>query len=701
MFNLMKLAPLSLLLVAGLAGTQAVAQDQASDDYGAAACPVNDCVLTYPRSFFDQYSPITALDVVRNTPGFQIDEGDQSRGFAGAAGNVLINGERPSAKSETASDILQRLPADAVKELQLIRGQSGGLDLRGQSVVVNVILVPGARRSVTYEVGTQTRTIDPGFFPFGSVSLSQTSDTFDFTIGAEVERGTFQATAVERVLSADGALLELRDEEFQEDGWEWKVFTNGQARLGAYKIGFNGAYSDRRRTGGEVSERLPTGDPAPFFLLQGQFEDEEELELGGDIERTFGANWTVKAIGLYRREDEIDDGDLALGPSEDEAGLVTVSDFSTLETETIGRMEVDYAGWRGHIIEISGEYASNKLDSNFALSRAETPGGDLIPVPVAGAETSIREERGDFALTDSWNMDKLVIDTTLAGEVSTISQSGDIGSSRDFSFFKPSIAASYSPSSKLQFRARAERLVGQLDFDDFASSTDLGDDEIEAGNPELSPDTRWRFSAATELRFGELGSFTLTAFHEEISNVIDVLPGDPDDPTSRSEAVGNIGDGTRTGVEFEGTLPLTALLKGARVDFNGFIQRSRVTDPVTGVRRRLSDERNWELGTSFRQDFAKSKFSWGGEIIIGSAVPFFGVDELDFIQRETDVDLFAEITRFGGLRFRLEIGNALGNGRIRERDVYTGRRGLSPIDFLERRDRTFGYRVTFSVRGNF
>lgn len=692
----MKIAIVPMVMVGFLPYAETPAKGQSGIDQRAASCPVNDCVLTYPRSFFDQYSPITALDVAENTPGFQIDEGDQSRGFAGAAGNVLINGERPSAKSETAADILSRLPADSVSEIQLIRGQSGGLDLRGQSVVVNVILVSGQRRSITYEVGTQTRSIDPGFFPFATASLTQSSDRFDLTVGAEVERGTFQAENRERLLGSDDQLLEDRDETFKEDGWEWKVSANGQARLGAYKIGFNAAYSDRRRDGGEVSARLPVGAPAPAFLLQGLDEDSRTLEIGGDIERALGPAWTAKLVGLYHREDEGDAGDLALGPTETDAGLLTASDLDTLTTETIARLEADYAGWENHIIELSGEYAVNRLQSNFTFASTDIPGGELIPLPVPGADTRIREERGDFSISDSWNMGELVIDTTLAAETSTITQTGDINNSRSFNFLKPSLAASYSPSNRLQLRGRVERLVGQLDFDDFASSTDLGDNEFALGNPELQPDTRWRFSVASEWRFGGLGSFTLTAFHEEISDVIDVLPAGPG-----LEATGNIGDATRTGLESEGTLPLTPVLPGGRLDFEARVQRSRVTDPVTGARRRFSDERNWEIVTELRQDFPKAQFSWGGVMVIGSSVPFFGVDELDTVQRQTDIDLFAEMTRFGGLRFRLEIGNVLGNGRIRNRRVFDGLRTIDPILFREQRDQEFGFRVTFSVRGTF
>ena len=58
---------------------------------------------TYPRAFFDRFYPQTALDLLQRVPGFSLDTGAELRGFAGAAGNVLVDGERPTIKIGRAS----------------------------------------------------------------------------------------------------------------------------------------------------------------------------------------------------------------------------------------------------------------------------------------------------------------------------------------------------------------------------------------------------------------------------------------------------------------------------------------------------------------------------------------------------------------------------------------------------------------------
>ena len=52
-----------------------------------------------------------------------------SRGMAGTAGTVLIDGAGPSTKSDSLDQILRRIPA-------------AGVDMQGRSVVANVILRP-------------------------------------------------------------------------------------------------------------------------------------------------------------------------------------------------------------------------------------------------------------------------------------------------------------------------------------------------------------------------------------------------------------------------------------------------------------------------------------------------------------------------------------------------------------------------------
>ncbi|HEY8434653.1 MAG TPA: TonB-dependent receptor plug domain-containing protein, partial [Sphingomicrobium sp.] len=111
----------------------------------AAPATAPSATSSYPASFFASARPNTALDMIARLPGFTLDTGASVRGFAGAAGNVLIEGERPSTKADTLDNILRRIPATSVIRIDIIRGGAPGIDMQGHTVLANVILLRTAR----------------------------------------------------------------------------------------------------------------------------------------------------------------------------------------------------------------------------------------------------------------------------------------------------------------------------------------------------------------------------------------------------------------------------------------------------------------------------------------------------------------------------------------------------------------------------
>jgi hypothetical protein len=130
-----------IALAAGL-GPVAMAQQApvpSPTDKAAPAQAAQDGVQTFEVGFFKQYNPVTAADIVNRVPGFEIDDGEALRGFGATAGNVLVNGERPSSKI-LISEQLKRIPADSVAKIELISGSASNVDVRGQTQLVNVVL---------------------------------------------------------------------------------------------------------------------------------------------------------------------------------------------------------------------------------------------------------------------------------------------------------------------------------------------------------------------------------------------------------------------------------------------------------------------------------------------------------------------------------------------------------------------------------
>ena len=92
------------ILIAALS-TPAFAQE-GQPAAGTTAVAERQGVISYTPADFAVSRPNTALEMINRLPGFTFESNDQVRGFAGAAGNVLIDGQRPTIKTDSLADTL-------------------------------------------------------------------------------------------------------------------------------------------------------------------------------------------------------------------------------------------------------------------------------------------------------------------------------------------------------------------------------------------------------------------------------------------------------------------------------------------------------------------------------------------------------------------------------------------------------------------
>ena len=669
--------------------------------------------VVYRSDFFDIYQPDTALDIVRQIPGFDLDDGGDSRGFGTAAGNLLINGRRPSSKEDVPSAILGRIPASLVERIELIRGQVRGVDLRGQTVVANIFLREDVPAAVRWDTAVRKHFDVDRLFMNGSVSLSDRWANIDYNVGLFIERNANGENGTEDIFDGADVLVEKRLDGSLETGHEGNGNLRASTWFGEtlFQLNTDLNISNGDRT--QFSERIPQSSgttPREVTILDEN--DNLQFEVGVDAERSLFRDMEGKIILLYFRQDQ---DTVSSQDTVDQSGnliSIRLADSETITTEGIARMELDWSGMVGHAIQLNFEGTFNALDGSL-VQTVDTGTGPVV-VDVPGANTRVEEIRWDLLLQDTWTLGKFELDYGLGAEVSRISQSGDADQERDFTFLKPHSVLSYSPDQGVQMQMRVAREVSQLDFNDFISATVFEDDDIALGNPNLRPETTWVAEVSHEKRFGELGVIKLTLFHHWISNVLDLLP-----ITSMFEAPGNIGDGRRWGAELASTLPLAWLgLSGARLDINARWQDSTVVDPVTGVDRVLSggkgfsgfsrtsnnafrDDNEYAVIFDFRQDLEEAKVAWGWVIRTRSERMLFNVNDLDIYDEGVEMDAFIETTRWLGVKMRI-IGENLTNAlQLRDRTVFLGERNLSFVDFRELEKDRDGRRIILQFSGSF
>ena len=650
-----------------------------------------DGALAYPASFFADFRPTSAADMVTRIPGFTFNGGDAVRGFAGAAGNVLIDGERPSAKSVTLEDALKRIPAASVERIELIRGGATGIDMQGQPVVANIVRRPGADSS--YAVDAVARLYN-GRAHGPAVRLEGSGQ-----VGALRLEGALYAQGYAGFNESGTGVL-VREDASGRPLVSGPLLNRGESRL--YQ--FNGSAEYKRDidafrlTAGLQEQqpflnsladlRTPAGDRVPERTTNHSYN--RTAEVGGDYQRRFGEESVGRLVGLYtykhnRTESSVVGRGAPQSSGKDNTageGIVRGS-FSTVHSS-------------GLALEFGGEAAFNYLDATSSLVR------NGAPVPLPSANVRVEERRGEaFVTATAKPTSTLSVEAGLRIEGSEISQSGDVTQKRTFTFLKPRLIAAYAPAPATQLRMRVERLVGQLDFEDFAASTDVNSGVDSAGNADLEPERAWLAEAAIEQRFWETGALVLAVSHRAIEQVADVIPIVT--PNGVFSAPGNIGDGTRDELKVSLTLPTARLgLPGGQLKLNATARRSEVTDPTTGERRDIAKVRTLEGDVAYTQDFPSLRSTLTIESgVIGAKDRQYFVSEIQSIH---DMAI-SKVTWLYRPRADLTVAVAVENfgfkEKIRRRLIYDGPRSRGVLAMREDRSAELDPWLSLRVRKSF
>jgi len=625
-------------------------------------------VLVFEPAFFADARPDTALDMIARLPGFGLDGGDSgTRGFAGAAGNVLIDGVRPSTKSDDLEQILRRISAGGVARIELIRGGAPGIDMQGRSVIANVILV----RTVTTE-----RVIDVNayLYPDGHIgpvlaarwSRREGDDQIEGSISGFSDRTDGTGDGFRRRFDPAGNLIQDADLVLWDRIRNLRATGAIQRRVGGGLLRVNGLAS---WFGNENSQDLLIRSGAGSDSFNDEQSDNVDSELGVNWTRDLGPRTGMELTALQRNATND-----YTGVSESSGGSSTFTAKST-SGESIARAVLRFRPTDRWAFETGGEVAYNFLDSATAFEE------NGIPIPLPSASVKVEELRGEAFGQATWRpAPSLTLEASLRVEVSEISQSGDSDLTKSFVYPKPRLQATWTPWAGHQFRFRAEREVGQLDFGDFVASSDIDIGQVDGGNPDLEPQTSTVIEVIYERRFWREGVFDVTWQHSEFQDVVDVIP-----LTGGFDGVGNIGDGTADFFRLGLTLPTDPLgIPNGRLQTRGRWSSTSVVDPVTGEARRFQGNQAFGCGLEFNQDLMGGRWSWGFEhdcnIDRGRS---FRVREVRTFYAEPEVSAFAQWKPQRDLTVRVDLGNASDRVRGSDREIHTGPRDTTPLAFRE------------------
>ena len=695
----------------------------------------DDSTIVYPFAYFSEYAPVTALDMLNRIPGMEISSiGGSSRGGSsgGSFSNVsrggrglgsgrsgtqiLINGKRTAGKNNNTETQLRRVDADQVDYIEIIRGTSGDLDVRGSTQIANIVLFEEiSNTSINYEVNANYYS-DNNSEPGGSLTYAGQTGDLNFIVNASaVPNYNFTQLRENSILPGE-LPNDFIDEERIRDNTTYTLSTNLDYQLNTKSsLRFNALIAEDDDPT-EV-ERLTVDLRGGSLLHDYEREDipgtKTNWEIGGDYEYRRDDGNRFKILVIANKNDTANTRERwdILENGSEEKNLFL--DTGSILEERIMRGSYTMNLFGGQDVEVGAERAQTILDSNLALgllSGSEAPSqafGGLSPVNIPNANTRVEEVRYEPFAIHNWRISpRMSLETSLVYETSEISMSGDVSNSRDFNFFKPKLDYRFDVTPQLQLRVLIEKVVRQLSFTDFVATSDQDDEDSNtlAGNSNLRPDYWWNYNLLAEYRLPDDQGVVSANFyhhrHKDLLQRIDVSPG----PNDLRSAAGNIGTGDMQVFEIKGSVRLSRLgMPNVLFTTSANVRDSWVTDSFLNETRRFNNYHRGEFNWGFRHDIPQWRLNYGIEMRnrIDGGTKRWDIEDIENDHADPYFTGFLEFIAFDDVTFRLDARNLADVQVCRDRIRYVGNIADNILEEVEYMCRDFGRSFSLKVSGTF
>ena len=695
-------------------------------------------ILSYDLEYFQRFEPVSVGEMLKRVPGvtFTSDvlefDGVSMRGLPPGYTNILINGRRAPGGEDDGAFLVDRIPAELVERIEIIRSPRADQPSDGVAGAINVVLKEGAqleggavRAGVLVNGDGEAR---------GAGSISWAGNTENTSLWAALNYQGRRNPKEKRSERYDddpangGALDNIELQEDTRDGEDLSANAEFTVHMDNGRLRFNGLGVDTSRDEDETSLTFVDNGAGVFDELE-----ETEVQAERISQQTY-------ALGL--------DGEFEVGPGELDFKL----GWSGFRDETTTSVDAADAG---DPLELDEYVELDITDDEYEAGAAMTFGRDALrlkvgvdylakerdaaevefdidngmvddPDPAPGAIYTIDETRWEpFVRLTAELGSNLTVDGGLRYESMERDVTSDLGTvSADASELFPSLHLTWRPTSADQFRASFARTQRRPDYSFLApyiADEEPADEDALRGNPLLESEKANGFDAGYEHRIGARGVFGVNVFYREIEDLIELVdtgtevdedggPVDPGDDAYNLIEPRNIGDGTTWGVEVDLSTPLDMIgLPETGVFFNYTWLESEVVDPFTGVERRFRNQPQnvWNVG--FIQNLPNWNASFGASLYGRDEGVESGLDELVRVEYDQDLEAFVE-KRFGDrVVVRLSAQNLLDKEKRETFMKYDGdsveeileNRANGDLDEYERESERSGVLYQITVRAAF
>ncbi|MCE7797595.1 TonB-dependent receptor [Sphingobium sufflavum] len=591
--------------------------------------------LSYGNEYFQRFEPLTAGDALKRVPSVTFlsdvieSDGVRLRGLAPAYTQILINGERVPGSSADRSFFMDRIPAELIDRVEIVRSSSARRTGDAIAGTLNIVLRDGLQ-------------LDGGYIRIGGLSYrdAEIEPSLGFVYGGQVGPGRLllglnlqgrhnpKRKTSWRYDRPGGPLVNREEQKDTRDGKDYSANATYTIEGDDTKFTLTGFYvrTDRKEdersnefNGATATSRIPVGgllvDNANVNDI-----DQENYSFDAKLSHEWSLGKTTVKVGYAgfnqdsietEHEIEFDRATPRLTSDRTDTRIRDEEIVLRLEHQIglVDGIDLAFGGYaqdksrRSHLLEsprnrfnVGGTAnwdtgARNPTDLAIAF-------GTPVAVANAGGVNRIKEQRRDgFALVEgkggalSWeagvryeHTDVTVNDYTVAASLRDQKVS--------YGNWLPSASIRFDISPRDRITASVARTVRRPDFNFITPATleeELGDNDLR-GNPQLRPEKAWGGDLGYEHRIGATGVVGLNTFYREISDLIEMTNTGAQGSAGAGTFIyqpRNVGNGKVYGVEFDLSTSLV---------FVGL--------PNTGIFGNLS----W-LGSEAYDQFGKRRFN--------------------------------------------------------------------------------------------
>ncbi len=595
--------------------------------------------LSYDLEFFQRFEPLTVGDALKRVPSVTFlsdvleSDGVRMRGLDPGYTQILINGERVPGGEADRSFFVDRIPAELIERVELVRSSSANRSGDALAGAINIVL-------------RDALALDGGYIRAGALLFpdDEIGGTFGAVYGGEVGPGRLLIGASvqdrrnpknkfsQRFDEPGGTLDNVEVQTDVRSGTDYSFNAAYEVEVGGGTLDLSGVFVRTDRLQDEDSVEYQDGiqNEANLLTINDNNVDiqTDNLALRARYEREMLGGETRIKLGYAAFDDEQEEfeneaeylrnesGGAPPIPFPDEDRFTADLEFRDLQDEEVS-FAVEHSRRVGDDVELEfGVQAVSKdRDSTTVASR--------VRFTIPNAPTPRPAQPPFVFTTDSYVIEETRIDpyVMFSGETGALKWEAGLryettdttiaGIDNDFAILLPSASLRYRLSDSDRLTLSVARTIRRPDFDDLAPGTlieERGDNDFR-GNPLLEPETAWGVDLGFERRLGRRGVIGLNAFYRDVTDLIeDINTGEEGDggPGTFIESIDNVGDGQVYGVEFDLSTPLDFIgMETTGVFLNASWLDSQVED-VLGERR-FNDQSDYVVNFGFTHDIP----SWG------------------------------------------------------------------------------------------